>query len=256
VHPKTLKTALPSRVLVVLVVVLVLTPSCGKKKYQVVVGREGYTHMVQKGETLEEIAEEYYGDARLAKALGDYNGVDPFVGLKPGTTLLVPFDKSALEKIARTHEADILYNKGTVLAQTGQYEDARPYLERAVDADPSNSDAWYNLAVTYTGLGKLEQAEGILEKLIESYPMEAGYHYSLGIVLKEKDRKKEALGEFRRARDLDPGYAEAQYAVALTLEQLGRKRDAIAEWRRYLELDDDSVWAEEARLRLDGLTAE
>jgi len=192
----------------------------------------------------------------LAKALGEYNGVDPFVGLQPGTTIIVPYDTGELKKIARTHEAHILYNKGTVLAQTGQYEDARPYLERAVDADPSNLDAWYNLAVTYTSLGKVEQAVGILEKLLESYPSEATFHYSYGIALKERGEKKGALEEFRLARDLNPYYAEAQYAVALTTEQLGKKADAAREWERYLELDDDSTWAEEARVRLDSLTAE
>ena len=236
--------------------VLVLTPSCGKKKYQVVVGKEGYTHMVSKDETLEEIALEYYGDVALAKALGEYNGVDPFVGLQPGTTLIVPYDTGELEKIARTHEAEVLYNKGTVLAQTGQYEDARPYLERAVDADPSNLDAWYNLALTYTSLGKFEQAAGILEKLIETYPSEATYHYSLGITLKEKGKKKDALTEFKLARDLNPYYPEAQYAVALTTEQLGDRKDAVREWERYLELDPDSAWAEEARVHLDNLAAE
>jgi tetratricopeptide (TPR) repeat protein len=247
---------LPRLALVALVVVLILSPSCGKKKYRVVVGKEGYTHMVSRGETIEEIAEEYYGDVRLAKALGEYNGVDPFVGLQPGTTLLVPYDTNELEKIARTHEANILYNKGTVLAQTAQYEDARPYLERAVDADPSNSDAWYNLAVTYTNLGKLEQAQGILEKLLETYPSEETYHYSLGVALKKNGKKDEALREFERARELNPAYAEAQYAIALTLEQLGKKRAAVREWERYLELDGDSVWAEEARTHLESLAAE
>ena len=250
------KDPLPRLALAALVLVLVLTASCGKKKYEVVVGKEGYTHMVSKDETLEEIATEYYGDVSLAKALGEYNNIDPFVGLQPGTTIIVPFDTSDLEKIARTHEADILYNKGTVLAQTGQYEDARPYLERAVDTDPSNPDAWYNLAVTYTSLGKLEQAVGIFEKLLKSYPSEATYHYSLGVALREQDNKKDALGEFELARDLNPYYAEAQYAVALTTEQLGKKKDAAREWAKYLELDDDSVWAEEARVHLDGLTAE
>lgn len=250
------KEPLPRLAIAGLVVVLLLASSCGRKKYQVVVGKEGYTHMVSKGETLEEIAEEYYGDVRLAKALGEYNGIDPFVGLTPGTTLLVPYDTSELEEIARTHEANMLYNKGTVLAQTAQYEDARPYLERAVEADPSNSDAWYNLAVTYTNLGKLEQAQSILEKLLESYPSQETYHYSLGVTLKKNGKKKEALKEFERARELNPAYAEAQYAIALTLEQLDKKRDAVREWERYLELDSDSVWAEEARAHLESLAAE
>jgi tetratricopeptide (TPR) repeat protein len=250
------KEPLPRLAIAGLVVVLLLASSCGRKKYQVVVGKEGYTHAVSKGESLEEIAEEYYGDVRLAKALGEYNGIDPFVGLTPGTTLLVPYDTSELEEIARTHEANMLYNKGTVLAQTAQYEDARPYLERAVEADPSNSDAWYNLAVTYTNLGKLEQAQSILEKLLESYPSQETYHYSLGVTLKKNGKKKEALKEFERARELNPAYAEAQYAIALTLEQLDKKRNAVREWERYLELDSDSVWAEEARAHLESLAAE
>ena len=212
--------------------------------------------MVSDGETLEEIALEYYGDVKLAQALGEYNAIDPFEGLRPGTTLLIPFDTSELEKIARTREANVLYNKGTVLAETGQYEDARPYLERAVDADPSNADAWYNLALIYTNLDKLEQAKGILEKLLESYPSEATYHYSLGVTLKKKGKKEDALREFERARGLNPTYAEAQYAVAFTLEELGKKRAAAREWSRYLELDSDSVWAEEARAHLEDLTAE
>jgi tetratricopeptide (TPR) repeat protein len=241
---------------VAIAVTLILGLSCGKKKYEVVVGKEGYTHMVSRGETLETIAERYYGDVRLAKALGEYNNVDPFEGIKPGTTLIIPFDTDDLEKIARVHEANVLYNKGTVLAQTGQYEDARVYLEKAVDADPSNPDAWYNLAVTYASLGKLEQSEGILEKLLESYPSERTYHYSMGVTLKKKDEKKDALKEFKAARDLDPDYADAQYAVAITLEQLGKKKDALREWRRYLEIDSESIWAEEARAHLDRLSAE
>ena len=255
-HWERARKPLPELAVAALAIILVLSLSCGKKKYEVVVGKEGYTHMVSRGETLEEIAKEYYGDARLAKALGDYNGVDPFVGIQPGTTLLIPFDTSELEEIARAHEADILYNKGTVLAQTGQYDDARAYLERAVDADPSNSDAWYNLAVTYTSLGKLERARSILDKLLETYPSEETYHYSLGVTLKKEGRRKDALKEFEVARDLNPTYAEAQYAIALTLEQLGKRQDAVREWEKYLELDEDSAWAEEARTHLENLTAE
>jgi len=250
------KEPLPRIALAAFLITLILLSSCGRKKYEVVVGREGYTHMVSSGETLESIAERYYGNVRFAKALGEYNGIDPFRGLQEGTTLLVPFETAELEEIAREHEANVLYNKGTVLAQTGQYDDARAYLESAVEADPANPDAWYNLALTYSGLGRFQQAKGILEKLLESYPSEETYHYSLGVVLKEENRKEDALKEFARARDLNPAYKEAQYAFALTLEQLGRKKEAVREWERYLELDEDSAWAEEARVHLEGLDAE
>jgi len=236
-----------------LVALLLISPSCRKPGTTMVVGKEGYTHMVSKGETLESIAEKYYGDRSLGGPLGEYNGIDPLATLEPGRTLLVPFDRGELEDLKVIQDATMLYNRGTVLARTGQYEEASRYLESAVEADFSHVDAWYNLALVYSKLEKPERALSILTRLAETYPSEKTYHYSLGATLRQSGKSGDALDEFRAALEIDPEYREAQYAVALTLEDLGKRRPAKRAWQRYLEIDQDSVWSDEARMHLDRL---
>jgi tetratricopeptide (TPR) repeat protein len=237
------------------VALLAVVPSCRKPAptYRIIAGKEGYTHTVSKGETLEAIAERYYGDASLGKALGEYNSVDPLEPLKPGNTLLVPFDKGELEELKSIQQARILYNRGTMLARTGQYEDAASYLEQAVETSPAHVDAWYNLALAYHRLEQTAKARDILQRLSNSFPSEKTYRYSLGVVLRDTGDLKGALRQFGAALDLDPGYKEAQYALAMTYEDLGKTSEAGREWRRYLELDPSSAWSEEARLHLENL---
>lgn len=238
-----------------LALLLISVPSCRKSvpTYRIVAGKEGYTHSISTGETLESIAERYYGDRSLGKALGEYNGLDPTRPLESGNTLLVPFDQAELDKIRSAQEAQLLYNRGTMLARTGQYEDAVPYLEQAVEASPAYVDAWYNLALAYQRLDRLEESGDILQRLVNSFPSEHTYRYSLGAVLRDKEKYRDALGQFRKALEGDPLYAEAQYALALTYEDLGKHSQARREWERYLEMDPDSIWSEEARLHLESL---
>jgi len=236
-------------------VLLALVASCRKPAptYTIVAGKEGYTHSISPGETLESVAERYYGDRSLGKALGEYNGLDPTKPLEPGNTLLVPFDKAELDKIRSVQEAQLLYNRGTMLARTGQYEDALPYLKEAVETSPAYVDAWYNLALAYHRLDRFEESGDILQRLVNSFPSESVYRYSLGALLRDRKEYKDALEQFRKALEGDPMYAEAQYALALTLEDLGKRDEAGREWERYLEIDPDSIWSEEARLHLESL---
>jgi tetratricopeptide (TPR) repeat protein len=240
--------------LLVLTLLLLGVSSCRKQPaLKVVMGKEGYMHTVAEGETLEAIAVRYYGDAGLGKALGEYNSVDPTQPLEPGRTVIVPFDRSELEKIRRTQEAYVLYNKGTVLARTGQYEEALKYLELAIESDSSYVDAWYNLGLLMVRLDRAGEAETILTRLANSFPSDATYRYSLGVALRDLGRRRHAIRQFEKALSLDPDYAEAQYALALTLEQEGETDEARRAWERYLEIDPDSIWSEEARVHLDRL---
>lgn len=242
--------------LVAAVCLAIAVPSCHKPPmYKVVAAREGYTHVIAQDDSLESIAEKYYGDARLGKAIGEYNKLDPLKPLEPGVTLIIPFDTTELEKITRVNEGYVSYNRGTMLARTGQYEQAVPYLEKAVETDPSNADAWYNLAVTHEKMGRPDKALPMLERLTGARPSEKTYQYSYGSVLRKLDRKRDALRAFRAALEIDIQYEEAQYALALTYEDLGKDRQARDAWQRYLELDQDSAWAEEARIHLDNLGA-
>jgi tetratricopeptide (TPR) repeat protein len=240
-------------VAVIVSAVILAVSSCRKPTYTVVAGKEGYTHTIGKGETLESIAERYYGDPNLGKALGEYNGVDPLEPLRPGLTIMVPFDRAELEKIRTMQDAYMMYNRGTVLARTGQYDEAIRYLEGSVEADPTLVDAWYNLGLVYLKQERPEKALTILKRLSENFPSEKAYHYSLGATWRQMDKNKEALKEFKKALEVDPAYSEAQYALAKTYEDMGKRKQAREAWNRYLEIDPDSLWADEARMHLDRL---
>jgi tetratricopeptide (TPR) repeat protein len=232
----------------------VLAASCHKPPgYQVVAAKEGYTHVISQGETLESIAQKYYGDGRLGKALGEYNNLDPMKPVEVGTSIIVPFDASGIVKITRTNEGYVAYNRGTMLARTGQYQEALPYLEKAVEADPTNADAWYNLGVAYQKTGRLAEALPVFERLVWGHSSEKLYQYGYGSVLRKLDRKNDAIKAFKKALDADREFRDAQYALALTYEDLGKVKQARKEWKRYLELDEDSVWSEEARIHLEKL---
>jgi tetratricopeptide (TPR) repeat protein len=235
------------------VAALLFVPSCRKPAYRVIAGREGYTHVISKNETLESIAEKYYGERALGPALAAYNGIDPLAPLVPGETLIIPFNRADLDNLKASQESSMLYNKGTVLAKTGQYDEAMPLLESAVEADPTNVDAWYNLALVYNKLDRTERGLPILENLSKTFPSNRAYHYSLGAGLRQVGKMDEALEEFNKALEADPQYREAQYALALTYEELGKKMQALRAWERYLDIDQDSVWSQEARLHLETL---
>lgn len=239
------------RILLISLVIVVLQPSCAKRRYIVMPQKEGETHLIKEGETLEGIAQLYYGDPSLAKALAEYNHLDPLGPLKPGTTLLVPFDRKEIEKIKFSQDAIIMYNRGTVLAATGDYQEAAKCLEKATQINPSFTDAWYNLALVYIKLQRLEKALQILRNLATNYSREKTYHYSLGVVWREMGMLEEALKEFELALSIDPNYREAQFATAMTLQEIGRYEEATEAWQKYLKLDADSVWADEARANIE-----
>ena len=98
--------------------------------------------------------------------------------------------------------------------------------------------------------GKVGGGRDILQKLVNSFPSEKTYRYSLGASLRGLAKGKDALAQFKKALEIDPEYRQAQYALALTYEDLGKHKRAVREWQRYLELDQESIWSEEARLRL------
>lgn len=239
------------RILILLVILLLIVFSCARKRYMVLPQKEGETHLIRRGETLEQIASRYYGDPSLAKALAEYNQIDPLEPLKPGTTLLIPFDRGEIEKIKFSQDAIVMYNRGTVLAGNGEYEEAAKCLENATQLSPSFTDAWYNLALVYAKLERFEKSLQILRGLIANYSREKAYHYSIGVVWREMGMLEEALKEFKIALSIDPTYKEAQFAAAMALQEIGRYEDALDAWERYLGLDEDSVWADEARANIE-----
>lgn len=81
---------------------------------------------------------------------------------------------------------------GKALSMEGKFEDAIPYLEKAVDIDRSD-DHLFELAYTYLQLEERGKAIQLLKELKELNPTYQSLYYFLAEALKEEERDAEAL---------------------------------------------------------------
>src|SRR5439155_831231 len=149
---------------------------------------------------------------------------------------------------------------GTALRETGELEDARRNLQRAIALQPSFSGTYIDLGVVYLRGGDMDKAIGQFEaglnipvpsgpapdwdratadlkKALAARPDSAEAHNVLGLLLGRKGADgKEVLAEFRAATRLRPDFAEAHNNIGLVLAQENNEKEAIAEFREALRL--------------------
>jgi tetratricopeptide (TPR) repeat protein len=126
-----------------------------------------------------------------------------------------PFLRRALTGLddALTH-----YNLGALLAATGRFDEAIAEYERAVERDPYDSDVRTNLAAVLVRKGKLAQASRELRRALELDPENVGALTNLGLVYAEQGQFDRAAAEFEAALRINPRQPQALDA----LRALGR----------------------------------
>lgn len=223
---------------------------CGKQAKAP--GEKVYLHKVTHGETLSEIAEDYYGNPARGALIGEFNAVDD-ADLVEGMVLRVPMSGEDLEQLKARERARAPYNRGLELAEKGAYVDAVHEFNDAIAIDPEFVDALYNLGVTLQKMKSYEKAAENLEKAVRSRPRNPTYRFALGNCLFHLGRYEDAAFAFEEVMELDSKHAKALYSLAVCYEKQGQNEKAKRAWERYLELDGKSAWATEARKRLKEL---
>jgi tetratricopeptide (TPR) repeat protein len=240
----------PFRIVVLLgIAVLLAVLGCAGKTRKAVEGEKVLTHVVSTNETLESIADDYYGDPKRADEIRDFNLLetdDP----TEGEVVRVYMTPEDLEALARRKEARVPYNAGLDMVRRGSYLDAVSQFKRAIELDPGFAEAAYNLGVTFQKLDSHEKAIGQFEDAIELRPENPQYYFALGNSYYHLQRYDRAVRSFEQALSVNPADLKAQFSLALSLEKSGNKARARREWQRYLDMDGDSEWAERARARL------
>jgi serine/threonine protein kinase/Tfp pilus assembly protein PilF len=150
------------------------------------------------------------------------------------------------------------------------YEDARRYLEKAVELDPTFAFAYIYLGFVYDDLGysnlgdeaykkakayseKTTEKERLLidaayaafierdsEKVLQlfleftrKYPKEKQGHYWLGFIYQQRDSIEKAIDELKKALELDPDYGFALNQIAYAYIDLGDFEKAIEYFQKY-----------------------
>ncbi len=150
------------------------------------------------------------------------------------------------------------------------FEDARRYLEKAVELDPTFAFAYVYLGFAYDDLGYADlrdeaykkakaysekttekerllidaayaafierDSEKVLQLFLEltrKYPKEKQGHYWLGFYYDQRDEVEKAMEEYNKVLELDPDYGFALNQIAYAYIKLGNFEKAIEYLRRY-----------------------
>ena len=194
------------------------------------------------------------GSARSLRLLGDVLvNKDDFAGAADAYARA----RDALGDKAGQQDAALLLQLGGALEQAGQWEQARPILERVVALAPDSAVALNHLGYALASRGEdLPQAIALLEKANRLRPKEPAFIDSLGWALFRSGAYDKALPLIQSAAMDEPGNGELSEHLGDILWAMGRRFEARYAWRAALVgLEEDGHEADMlARLtrKIDG----
>lgn len=159
--------------------------------------------------------------------------------------------ESVFSLILESHPgmADVQNHMGFIYHQRGDLVAAREFFRKAVDLNPTYTEAAMNLAVTLNELGRYDEAERALNGVAESARLPdkggdlfllkkiANEHFRLGTLYLEIDRSEDALDEFRKAEKLFPDMPDVLVRHGVTLRKLGRGVEAAEKFRSAVRIN-------------------
>jgi protein O-GlcNAc transferase len=147
--------------------------------------------------------------------------------------------QKALEVVPDNPE--ILANLADNLNDAQLYEQALPWLERALSKDPKSLAARVNMGGALIGLKRFAEALQCLETIVKEGHRRVEVFHLYGQALAQTGEVDKALVWLREAIQLDPGHARVQSSLMFFMASCARHTPAamFAEARRYGEILDN-----------------
>jgi tetratricopeptide (TPR) repeat protein len=118
------------------------------------------------------------------------------------------------------------FSRGCELEEASPEEAATSY-RKALEIDPSFSDAHVNLGRLLHKGGLLAQSEEHYRAAVAIDTCDPTPHFNLGVLLEDLKRPREAARSYEAALERDPRFADAHYNLGLILDALGKKKAAF-----------------------------
>ena len=167
-------------------------------------------------------------------------------------TLIGLYTEGKIDKAIKTIEnliidnsdESILFNLlGACKAAQDDIQGALINYTKAVEINPSYSDAYFNLGNIYQQLNQIDESINSYKKSIELNPKFPEAHNNLGNIYQQLFMPDEAIVQFENAIKYGPHLAEAHYNLAFILNSKGRKNDSIEHYEKCIELNPEFVIA-------------
>jgi tetratricopeptide (TPR) repeat protein len=120
------------------------------------------------------------------------------------------------------------YNRGVEDNRQGRYDSALANFERALEMEPTRSDAHVARAVTWCELGKPFSALQDADEALSTSPSSSRAYYVRGTAQRVIGREDAAIRDFQRAFQIAPDFARASMAAAGVLLDAQRYDEAAA----------------------------
>ncbi|MSR32573.1 MAG: tetratricopeptide repeat protein [Gemmataceae bacterium] len=114
--------------------------------------------------------------------------------------------KSLLAKLEdlSSHSAEFHFQKACILLEEGETMPALKHLERAIELDPTHTNALFYLAKANDLAGNDDEAISLYERCLKHPPIHAGTLTNLGVLYEDNNRFDKAVECYRTVLNSDP----------------------------------------------------
>jgi len=148
-------------------------------------------------------------------------------GANPATLIAPERLSGNVEQLALQAEARV---------KTGDWNEAKQFLEQWVLFEPLNAEAYNNLGLAYKKTGDRERAREHYRKALAIRPDYPETLNNLGVLYLSEGKLTEAEDHFLRALQAKPEYADPLFHLALIQEAQGRGVQARENFEKFLAL--------------------
>jgi len=145
------------------------------------------------------------------------------------------------EQYAFEDRDELLYNIGISFIQTGSYEEALKYLQKAISENPEHEPVLYDIAFCYEKVGDDAKAIEYYNRYLDIDPYSESAWYNLGIIYNRLEEYDRAIEAYDFALAIDTNYSAAIFNKANALSAIERFQDSVSTYLDYLRIDPDSV---------------
>ncbi len=149
---------------------------------------------------------------------------------------------------------DLLYQKGTQLAERDSLAAAAAQFRSALKINPKHAPSYVELGHVHLKAGNLKQAEKAFRKALRKDKDYAPALNGLGLVFRNTDKMLDwAIKYFRSAYQADRGYVEAYYNLAQTYREIGDTKE-LDTYKKLVKVDPDhsDAWFQIGRIYTHG----
>jgi tetratricopeptide (TPR) repeat protein len=137
---------------------------------------------------------------------------------------------------------EVVVKLGRILRTVGRNDEALVHFQRYHRLVPDDVQGWAHLGSCLSALGRFDEAEPYLRRAVAGQDDPIS-HYNLALLLATTGRLEESRRSYEAALARDPSHADARGNLASVLVQLGRIEEATRQLVALVDRDPDNALA-------------